>query len=99
VDSMSGRSREKQKLFLKSSLQIARECFMINYGDRSLVRFEGEELEDFKRFAPFFNKNNAEPFADELNKAHFHLERNANTKILFTDLSFTMNRLLQVKPS
>jgi DNA polymerase-3 subunit delta' len=97
VDSMSSRSREKQKLFLKSSLQIARECFMINYGDRSLVRFEGEELEDFKKFAPFFNKNNAETFADELNKAHFHLERNANTKILFTDLSFTMNRLLQVK--
>jgi DNA polymerase III subunit delta' len=58
---------------------------------------EGEELESFKLFAPFVNKNNAEQFAEKLNEAHFHLERNANTKILFTDLSFEMNRLLQVK--
>jgi DNA polymerase-3 subunit delta' len=84
-------------MFLQTALHIARECIVINYGDHSMVRMDGQELEDFKRFAPFVNKNNAEQFAEELNKAHFHLERNANTKILFTELSLTMNRLLKVK--
>jgi DNA polymerase-3 subunit delta' len=96
VEDMKDRPREKQKLFLKSAMQTARECFLMNYADK-LVRFEGEERESFNRFAPFVNKNNAEQFLEELNNAHQHLERNANTKLLFTDLSFKMSRLLQVK--
>ena len=32
---------------------------------------------------------------DELNKAMYHIERNANPKLLFTDLSFTINKLLK----
>ncbi len=96
-ESMAKTGREKQKMFLQTALHIARECLVINYADSSMIRMEGKELEDFKRFAPFVNKNNADQFVEELNKAHFHLERNANTKIIFTDLSLTMNRLLQVK--
>jgi len=96
-ESMTKVGREKQKLFLQTALHIARECLVINYADPAMVRMEGKELEAFKKFAPFVNKNNAEQFADELNKAHFHLERNANTRILFTDLSFCMSRLLNMK--
>jgi DNA polymerase-3 subunit delta' len=62
-----------------------------------MVRLSPLELESFKKFAPFVNRNNAEEFVEEINKAHFHLERNANAKILFADLSFAMHRLLQVK--
>ena len=36
-----------------------------------------------------------EIFAEELNKAYFHIERNANPRILFLDLSFKLNRILQ----
>ena len=97
VDTIADRPREKQKVFLRTSLQIARECFLINYGHRSMIRMEGEELESFRKFAPFVNRNNAELFAEKLNEAHYHLERNANTKILFTDLSFEINKLLQIK--
>jgi DNA polymerase-3 subunit delta' len=96
-ESMSKVGREKQKMFLQTALHIARECIVMNYADHTMVRMEGKEFEDFRRFSPFVNKNNAEQFVEELNKAHFHLERNANTKILFTDLSFTMNQLLQMK--
>jgi DNA polymerase-3 subunit delta' len=96
-ESMSKVGREKQKMFLQTALHIARECIVMNYADHTMVRMEGKEFEDFRRFSPFVNKNNAEQFVEELNKAHFHLERNANTKILFTDLSFAMNQLLQMK--
>ena len=90
-----GESRESQKYFLKHALSVARECMLINYADRSLVRLDGKDLEDIQRFAPFVNANNIEEFAGELNKAHYHLERNANSKLLFTDLSFAMHRLLK----
>lgn len=92
-----GESREAQKNFLLHALSIARECMLINLGDRSMIRLEGKELEDMLRFAPFVNINNIHSFAEALNKAHFHLERNANSKILFTDLSFSMHKLLQVQ--
>ena len=90
-------SREQQKLFLQNGLHILRECLMINYADRNMIRFEGEELESFKKFSPFVNQQNSEQFVEEFNKAHFHLERNANFKILFADLSLKVNRLLQVR--
>jgi DNA polymerase-3 subunit delta' len=87
-------SRESQKNFLRHALAVARECLLINYGDRSLIRLEGKDLEDMKRFAPFVNENNLDAFTDEINKAHFHLERNANSKLLFTNLSFAIHSLL-----
>ncbi|MCX6274969.1 MAG: DNA polymerase III subunit delta [Bacteroidetes bacterium] len=90
-------SREQQKLFLQNGLHILRECLVINYADSSMIHFEGEELESFRKFSPFVNANNAERFIEEFNKAHFHLERNANFKILFADLSFKVNGLLHVK--
>jgi DNA polymerase-3 subunit delta' len=97
VEAIANKPREKQKVFLRTSLQIIRECLMLNYGHYSLIRMEGEEFESFKKFAPFVNKKNVEEFAKQLNEAHFHLERNANTKILFMDLSFAISQLLQIK--
>ena len=96
-DGMAALSREQQKVFLQQALHIARECLLLNYGDPSMVRLSPTELESFRRFAPFIHRNNADDFAGEINKAHFHLERNANARILFTDLSFAMHRILQVK--
>ena len=90
-----GESREMQKNFILHALSLARECLLLNYGDRSLVRLEGKDLEDIQRFAPFVNEKNIASFTEVLNKAHFHLERNANSKLLFTDLSFSMHRLLK----
>jgi DNA polymerase-3 subunit delta' len=96
-DEMASLSRERQKVFLQQALHIARECLLMNYGHASMIRFSEEEQEQFRRFAPFVNRNNAASFIDEINKAHFHLERNANARLLFTDLSFAMNKILQVK--
>jgi DNA polymerase-3 subunit delta' len=94
---LAATSRERQKLFLQNGLHILRECLVINYADPSMIRFEGEELDSFKKFSPFVNAKNADRFIDEFNQAHFHLERNANFKILFADLSLKVNALLQLK--
>ena len=96
VDEISSQGREKQKNFLSYTLQLVRECLIFNYGQEQMVKLEGSELEFIKKFAPFINPGNAELFSEELSKAHYHIERNANPKILFFDLSFKINELLNM---
>ncbi|MFI5217940.1 MAG: ATP-binding protein [Bacteroidia bacterium] len=95
IDVMAKAGRERQKNFLHYGLEIARECLMTNYADASLVRINDEVIPTFSRFVKFINYQNADLFTEELNKASFHIERNANPRILFLDLSFKMNRILQ----
>ncbi len=96
-EQMAAIGRERQKAFFEFSLSIVRECLMINYGDERLVRIEGKDKDNFIRFAPFIQQRNAEAFIRELNNAHYHVERNANFKILFMDLSFRIFHLLNAK--
>jgi DNA polymerase III subunit delta' len=97
IDQMSRTGREQQKTFFKYGLQIFRECLMMNFGDPSLIKLYGEELEFVKKFSRFVNGANADKFVEELNKASYHIERNANPKILLLNLSFRMNELLNMK--
>lgn len=92
------RKREQHKNFLQYALHLTRECIVISNNIEPIIRMSDKELEDYKRFAPFVN-NNAEEFAEELNRAYLHIERNANHKILFMDLSLKMSHLLHLKMS
>lgn len=95
IDVMAKAGRERQKNFLHYGLEIARECLMTNYADLSLVRINDDVIPTFSRFVKFINYQNADLFTEELSKANFHIERNANPRILFLDLSFKMNKILQ----
>ncbi len=92
--------RERQKNFITYALHISRQCFLMNNGSESLVKLTEKELEFVKKFSAFVHEYNIEQFTEELNKAFYHLERNANPKILFMDLAFKFNELLNVpKPN
>ena len=94
VDEMAAGGREHQKYFFHYALNLLRECLMLNFGDASLIRSRGEELEFLKKFSPFVHYNNFELMCEELNTACFHVERNAHAKILLMDLSLKLNELL-----
>jgi DNA polymerase-3 subunit delta' len=96
TNTISEAGRERQKSFITYSLHIIRQCFLVNSGGETLVKLTEKELEFVKKFAAFIHSNNIEPFTEELNKAYYHLERNANPKMLFTDLAFKFNELLNV---
>lgn len=97
IDEMVKWKREKQKSFLVFSLDTARECLVMNYGDKKMTRFDGQFFPELKKFSPFINLSNADSFFNEINKAYLHIERNANPRILFLDLSFKIHALLQMK--
>ena len=79
-------SKEKQKGFLIYGLNILRECMIVNYGNNSLIRIEGEELEFVKGLSTMINGNLCKKFVDQLNEAIIHVERNGYSKLIFTDL-------------
>ena len=89
-------NRPEQIHFLISCLENIRECLIINYANRSLVKIDGDELNNLSRFAPFIHINNADEFVDEFNEAIYHVERNGNFKIIFSDLSFKVHSLLKI---
>ncbi len=96
VETVAKGGREKQKSFLLYGLKIFRMALLHNYKLQEMVRLEGEESKFIHRFSPFLNHKNTIQVVEAFDKAIMHLERNANARILFTDLSFQLVRQLQV---
>lgn len=94
VDEFATAGREKQKSFIISGMEFLRQCMMMNYAGEELVRYSDEIIPSFSKFSRFIHQNNIEEFEKELNDAFFHIERNANPRILFLNLSLKVNRLL-----
>ena len=97
IDENARTGREKQKQFLQYALEIFRDCLMYNYGSVDLVRHSGEEKEFITKFARFVHKRNYERLLEEFNSAFYHIERNANPKILFMDLIMKTNELINLQ--
>ena len=71
---------------------------LLNYNANELVFMEPKS-ESFKleKFAPFVHENNVLEISDEIQDAIYHIERNGNSKIILTDLSIKLTRLLHKK--
>lgn len=96
VDDNAKSGRERQKQFLQYSLEIFRDCLMLNYAGPELVRHSGEEKEFLNKFARFVHRRNYEKLVEEFNSAYYYVERNANPKILFMDLMLKTNELINI---
>ncbi|WP_417291533.1 ATP-binding protein [Corallibacter sp.] len=90
--------RETQKQFLQFCLSFFRQALLTNYNAQSLVYIETKtEGFDIRKFAPFVHGNNILEISNELQDALYHIERNGNSKIILTDLSIKLTRLLHKK--
>ncbi len=88
-------NREKQKSFLNYSLRMIRESMFLSYKSDELVRLNSKEMEFINKFYPFITSNNLLQISTELNDAIYHVERNANSSVLFLDLTLKIGRLLK----
>ncbi len=93
-DGMSFKSREFQKVFLKYALHMFRQSLLKNYTEDTLTRVSDEEEAFLSKFARFITGNNIGSFLETFSDAHYHIERNANPKILFTQLCFEVMRYI-----
>ena len=97
---ISKTGREVQKQFLDYSLQFFRHAMLYNYGAKSLVFVElNDKSFKIENFAPFIDSCNISEISKEVELARYHIERNGNSKIILTDLSIKLTRLLHLKKS
>ena len=97
-EQIAGLGRETQKKFLHFCIDMFRQALLLNYQVPSLVYIQ-PQVEKFKleNFAPFVNGNNIHDIFKELSDAMYHIERNGNAKIILTDLSIKLARLIHKK--
>ena len=97
-ETIAGIGRETQKKFLNYCIEMFRQALLINYQTTSLVYME-PKVAKFKleNFAPFVNGSNIDAIFAELSDAIYHIERNGNAKIVLTDLSIKLTRLIHKK--
>ncbi|HLG01969.1 MAG TPA: DNA polymerase III subunit delta [Bacteroidia bacterium] len=96
VSELAEGTREQQKSFLNYALKLVRESLIANYADKELMRIAGDEFAFISKFSPFIHAANGGKFIEELDLAHYHISRNGAPKLIFMDLSFKVNELLNV---
>ncbi|MFA6086819.1 ATP-binding protein [Mucilaginibacter sp.] len=97
VDQMAKMGRENQKNFLRYGISFIRECCLLRSGAEKIVKLPEQELETAKKMSAVMNLPQAQTIINELEKAHYHIERNANAKILFLDVSLQIIKVLNLK--
>lgn len=87
--------REQQKSFLLYALRMARENYMMNCKVPELALLTTKEEEFSSKFFPFIHSNNIGSISDELNRAQYHIESNANGKIVLLDMALKLIKLIK----
>ena len=94
-ETIAGTGREAQKKFLLFCLDFFRQALLQNYKAKDLVFIEpGAKGFSLEKFAPFIHGKNIVDITSEIEDAIYHIERNGNAKIILTDLSIKLTRLL-----
>ena len=96
VNEFSKIGREQIKDFIIYSLEMYRQCIIGNYN----MEIEGvseSEKNFLEKFKPFVNHQNISEINSIMNDAYYHMERNANPKILMLDISIKLYKLLITK--
>lgn len=96
MDQLSKLGRENQKNFLRYGINFLRECCLLLSDAESLVHLPPAELETAKKMTNVMDIQQARHIIAELEKAHYHVERNANPKILFLDVSLQIIKTLNL---
>lgn len=96
IDQWAKIGREKQKAFFQYSLKIIRNTLLTNYKHEKMLRSGADETDFVSKFSGVLKPSMVSMLSEELNRAIFHIERNANPRILMMDLSFTIKGIMHL---
>ncbi|HMO39298.1 MAG TPA: hypothetical protein PKC76_09000 [Saprospiraceae bacterium] len=98
VEKFAGFGRENQKHFLRYALHFLREYMVLKLtGSDTRVRLRPNELTTAQNLLAVIELEQIEPLANLFDECTFHVERNANPKVLFLDASIRVHRILKKK--
>ncbi|MBQ3693022.1 MAG: hypothetical protein II931_06895 [Clostridia bacterium] len=94
IEAVAKADREKQVMFFSYMTRMFRNLLMLNTNNEAVIKATAEE----RAFAEFFKKyitlKNITPILDECNKAIFHITRNGNSILVFTDFYLKLSAIL-----
>ncbi len=94
-EKMATTGREAQKQFLEFALETFRQALMINYQNSNLAYFDFTQNKfDLNKLAPFIHSQNIQNIYESVTNALYHIERNANPKLIFLDLSINLTKFI-----
>jgi DNA polymerase-3 subunit delta' len=99
AEKISKLNKDLQKQFLTYALENFRAAILKNYKSSTYDRAFIDPGFNFDSFTPFVHDNNIIELFKEINTAIYELERNGNSKIILTDLSLKLTRLIHKKPN
>jgi DNA polymerase-3 subunit delta' len=99
AEKISKHPKETQKQFLSFALDLFRKSILSNYKSVAYDKIFNDKSFDFEKFSPFIHDNNILELYKEINKSIYELNRNGNSKIIITDLSLKLTRLIHQKPT
>lgn len=80
-------SKSAQKTLLLYGLEILRDALVAGHNDGKLIRVTGEDKDFVLKFGKTLNTGIIDILSKQISDAHYHLERNANAKMVFMNLS------------
>lgn len=89
TDQMAGTGREAQKNFLKYALQKLEQIIQLKSGVGEAPLSEEDDF--FNNITNFIEYETVLKIYEAVNEAHYHVERNASPRIVFFNLSLTIN--------
>ena len=97
VDNLSLKGRKQQNLFLSYAIKMVRECLIYNFANNTLLKTNENEFAFLTKFSPFIHEENSVMITEKLEESIKAINRNANAKILFFELSLQMVKFLRLK--
>lgn len=88
IKEISKSSKDFQLNLMRYFSRMFRNELLINQKDKILVKATSEEMKTLESLQEFFTVNNAMPLYNECEKALYHLDRNVNTMLVYTDFYF-----------
>lgn len=90
--------KEAQKSLLLTGLNVTREILLKNFDLDQLLRTTEEDRRFIENISKkVLNEDHAVKLYESFNQAHYHLERNGNAKMIFTDLSMDILVMMSKK--
>jgi DNA polymerase-3 subunit delta' len=92
IASIVDKGREEQKNFLRFVSRMLRNILMLGTQNDNVVRATTEEKKIMSYFTKSITLKNAQSILQECNQALYHIERNGNSVLVFTDFYLRVSK-------
>lgn len=88
------KGREEQKNFVKYMIRCFRNILMLHTGNENMVLATADEKKVLHYYKEIVTLKNSSTILNECNSAIFHIERNGNSALVFTDLYLKLSQIV-----